>query len=258
MAGSDGDSYNSTMSGHSKWANIRVRKTSQDARRGKIYTRHARLVEMAARDGGDANLNARLRTALENARADSVPGSIIDRAIKKGTGALKDAARMEEILYEAFGPGGTAFLIECLTDNRNRTISNVKAILHRHDGRFAENGSVSWMFTRKGVVRAVSDKRLAASEREALELKLIEVGIENIDWREDSLEAVTGPAEWGSVRDVLKQAGCTIEEAGLQCVPTQVVSITDPTLSSRIVSLMEALEADDDVSEVHTNAELSQ
>jgi YebC/PmpR family DNA-binding regulatory protein len=244
------------MSGHSKWANIRVRKESQDARRGKIYTKHARLIEMAARDGGDPNLNAKLRSALDSARADSIPGSIIDRAIKKGTGALKDATRMEEILYEAYGPGGTAFLIECLTDNRNRTIANIKAILHRHDGRFAESGSVSWMFARKGMVVTTSEKWKIESGKETLELQLMDAGAEDIEWSDATVTVISKPAEWGSVRDALKNLGCAIEEAGLKYIPQQTVSITDPTLSKRIIALLTALEEDDDVGEVHTNAEM--
>ncbi|MEK7136806.1 MAG: YebC/PmpR family DNA-binding transcriptional regulator [Patescibacteria group bacterium] len=244
------------MSGHSKWANIRVRKESQDARRGKIYTKHARLIEMAARDGGDPNLNAKLRSALDSARADSIPSSIMDRAIKKGTGALKDAARMEEILYEAYGPGGTAFLIECLTDNRNRTIANIKAILHRHDGRFAESGSVSWMFARKGVVVATSGQGTMDNGKDVVELQLIDAGAEDIEWDDGSVTVTTKPAEWGSARNALKNLGCVIEEAGLKYVPEQTVSITDAALGKRVVALLEALEGDDDVAEVHTNAEL--
>ena len=129
------------MSGHSKWANIRVRKTAQDARRGKIYTKYARLIEIAAREGGgDISSNIRLRTLIETAKSDSVPNANIDRAIKKGTGELKGEA-MQEVTYEAYGPAGTAFIIESLTDNKNRTIANVKLILGKSGGHLAASGS---------------------------------------------------------------------------------------------------------------------
>src|SRR3989338_1170062 len=137
------------MSGHSKWANIRVKKTAQDARRGKIFTRHARLIEIAARlGGGDSGTNTALRTAIENAKQDSVPNVNIERAMKKGTGENKGEA-MGEIIYAAMGPGGTAYLIECLTDNRNRTLSNVKLLIGKNGGSFADSASVLWMFARK-------------------------------------------------------------------------------------------------------------
>ena len=140
------------MSGHSKCANIRVKKTAQDAKRGKIFTRHARLIEMAASvGGGDPRSNASLRVAIDNAKEDSVPNDNIERAIKKGTGALKGEA-MQEVLYAAYLPGGVACLIECLTDNRNRTTANVKNTVSKHGGNFAETASVQWMFQRKGLV----------------------------------------------------------------------------------------------------------
>ena len=141
------------MSGHSKWANIRVKKTAQDARRGKVFTRHARLIEIAARSGGgDPEMNATLRTAIDNAKIDSVPNANIERAIKKGTGELKGEGQMEELTYEAYGPGGAAFIIECLTDNRARTIANVRSIITRQGGRMAEANAVMWMFERRGLV----------------------------------------------------------------------------------------------------------
>ena len=241
------------MSGHSKWANIRVKKTAIDARRGKIFTRHARLIEIAAREnGGDPTTNARLRTAVENARADSVPNTNIERAVKKGTGELKGEA-MQEVMYEAFGPGGVAYLIECLTDNRNRTIANVKAALHRHDGRFVENGAVSWMFEQRGVI--VID--MHGKSVEELELLAIEAGADDIRVHDGTMEIVTAKTKWGSVRDALKRAGCMIQEAELRFIPTQIVEVNDAAMAKRIVACIEALETDDDVSAVHTNAEIA-
>lgn len=240
------------MSGHSKWHNIKVRKMAVDAKRGKIYTKHARLIEIAVREGGlkDPATNPRLRTALENARSDSVPNTIIERAMKKGAGEGKEGARMEELLYEAFGPAGTAYLIEVLTDNRNRTLSNVKNILHNHGGRMAEHGAVSWMFEKKGVVIA----HITGKPIEEIELLAIDAGAEDLEVDGELLHATSAGTTWGKVRDALKLAGCAIEEAGLKFVPTNVVEVSDTVTSERIATLLESLEEDEDVCEVHSNA----
>lgn len=140
------------MSGHSKWANIRVKKTAQDARRGKIFTKHAKLIEIAARSGGgDPNTNSLLRTAIDNARAENVPNTNIERAIKKGIGAL-GGSQMEEVLYACYLPGNVACLIECLTDNRNRTIGSLRATIEKNGGKWADVGSVLFLFERKAIV----------------------------------------------------------------------------------------------------------
>lgn len=253
------------MSGHSKWANIRIRKTAQDARRGKIYMKHARLIEIAAREGGSGhpNTNARLRQAIENARADNVPNANIERAVKKGGGALKDGAQTVEMLYEAFGPGGTAFIIEGFTDNRNRSLANLKATLNRNDARLAETGAVSWMFERKGVavatpLRPPGSAGQAGEGRETLELQLIDAGAENIEWADATVTVTAKGDAWTRIRDALKTAGCDVQEAGLKYVPLQTVEVTEPTLAQRIVDLMKAIEDDPDISEVHTNAEISE
>ncbi len=242
------------MSGHSKWANIRVRKGAQDARRGKVYTKYARLIEIAAREGGgDPTANVRLRGLIDAAKAESVPNANIERAIKKGTGALKGAAVMEEMTYEAHGPEGSALIIECLSDNRNRALSNVKATLGKNGGRFSESGSVMWMFERKGVV---SGRRSVASAKslEDLELELIDVGAEDFAADNDDIRVVTAMADWPKVRDYLKQNGYEIQSAGLQYVPKQTAPL-DEVAMGKLHALIDALEEDEDVSEVHTNAE---
>ncbi len=250
------------MSGHSKWANIRVRKTAQDARRGKIYTKYARLIEIAAREGGgDISSNIRLRTLIETAKTDSVPNANIERAIKKGTGELKGEA-MQEVTYEAYGPSGSAFIIESLTDNKNRTIANVKMVLGKSGGHLAASGSVLWMFERRGVVVAGGgDQGLGAvigdtAALEALELELIDYGAEDFSATDQHLQVVTDSAKWSGVRDFLKSKGLTIESAGLQFVPKQTAPI-DGTTMLKVEALVEALEEDEDVSEVHTNAVMS-
>lgn len=236
------------MSGHSKWHNIRVKKTASDAKRGKIYTRHARLIEIAARAGGDPSSNTALRTAIDNAKMENVPNENIDRAIKKGTGELK-GEQMAEVVYEAYGPGGSAFIIECLTDNKNRTLSNVKLILTKNGGRFAESGSVAWMFERKGVVVASG---IPSEKIEEIEWELIDLGADDFSSQNDHFEVITTMSKWAAVRDVLKQKGYTIESAGLQYLPKDALTIDD-AMMERVEQLIDALEEDDDVNEVHTN-----
>src|SRR3989338_6519574 len=239
------------MSGHSKWANIRVKKTAQDAKRGKVFTRHARLIEIAARaGGGDPVSNAALRSAIDNAKIDSVPNVNIERAIKKGTGENKGEA-MGEITYAAMGPGGTAYLIECITDNKNRTLSNVKLLIGKHGGSFADSSSVLWMFARKGVVVAKGSK-----PSDELELELIDAGAEDISTSDGYVEVTTDGAHFAKVRDFLKSKGYEIDSAGLKFVPTQKVNVTDAALAQKVADFMAAIEEDDDVSEVHTNADV--
>ena len=241
------------MSGHSKWHNIRVRKTAEDARRGKVYTRHARLVEMAARGGGDPVTNSALRVAIDNARADNVPNANIERAIKKGDGELK-GEQMAEIVYAAYGPGGTAYLIECLTDNRNRTLSNVKFAISKHGGNFAESGSVQWMFERKGVVVGKKVPTSKVQDTSEMELELIDFGAEDVSDAGDVIDVTTDATNWTKVRDFLKGNGYEIVTAGLKYIPTQKMEVKDAETARKVMNFMEAIEEDDDVCEVHTNA----
>jgi len=235
------------MSGHSKWHNIRVKKMASDAKKGKVYTKFARLIEIAAREGGgDPSKNTKLRGLIDGAKAESVPNANIERAILKGTGELKGEA-MQEVIYEAYGPGGSAFIIECLTDNKNRTLGNVKLILSKNSGRLAENGSVSWMFSRKGVVVG------SGSMANELELQLIELGADDIQTNEDVIRVVSDATAWAKIRDTLKHAGWTIESSGLGFIASQSAPVDAGTMRD-IERLVTALEEDDDVSVVHTNA----
>ena len=261
------------MSGHSKWANIRVRKTAQDKVRGKIYTRHAKLIEIAAQKGGDPVTNSSLRVAIDNAKAENVPNASIDRAIKKGTGELK-GEQMAEIVYAAYlpavalpvrqaglagagGPGSIACLIECLTDNKNRTLSNVRMIINKNGGNFAESSSVLWMFERKGVVTArTSDSGQRTSEE--LELQLIDQGAEDIDVTGDTMSVTTDPTNWTKVRDFLKQNGFEVVESGQKYLPKQKAEISDVATAQKLMNFVSAIEEDEDVSEVHTNAEIGE
>lgn len=243
------------MSGHSKWANIRVKKTAQDARRGKVFTRHAKMIEIAAQRGGDPATNAGLRTAIDNAKADSVPNMNIERAIKKGTGDLK-GERMEEVLYAAMGPGNVACVIECLTDNKNRTIANVKMAISKNGGSFVESSSVLWQFKRAGLVSGQMADDRGQINKESLELQLIDAGAEDIDWDEKTITVTTDAASWTQVRDILQSHGCEILSAGLKYVPTQKMDVQDSETAAKLMTFIDAVEEDDDVSEVHTNAKI--
>lgn len=245
------------MSGHSKWHNIRVRKTAQDAVRGKIYTRHARLIEMAARSGGDPDTNPGLRTAIESAKADRVPNANIERAVKKGTGELK-GDQIEEVMYAAYGPGGAACLIECLTDNKNRTLSNVKMIIHKQGATWAESASVLWMFERKGVVSARRTETAKIQSIEEIELELIDFGAEEIEEHDATITVTTDLHNWTRVRDFFRDNGYEVSSSGLKYVPTQKADIADVETAHKLLHFVSALEEDDDVSEVHTNAEISE
>ena len=246
--------YDCRMSGHSKWHNIRVKKMATDAKRGKTYTKYARLIEIAAREGGgDPTSNIRLRTLIDSAKAESVPNANIERAIKKGTGELKGDA-MQEVIYEGYGPGGVAFIIECLTDNKNRTLSNVRLILSKHGGRFAESGSVMWMFERKGVVLGKNAQCITNNKKlENVELQLIDLGAEDFECSGDHVRVLSDGHAWTNIRDFLKEQGCEIASAGLQYLAKQTVPV-DPLTLEKVHAISDALEDDDDVSEVHTNA----
>jgi YebC/PmpR family DNA-binding regulatory protein len=243
------------MSGHSKWHNIRVKKMATDARRGKTYTKYARLIEIAAREGGgDLSSNVRLRTLVDAAKSESVPNANIDRAIKKGTGALKGDA-MQEVVYEAYGPGGSAFIIECLTDNKNRTLSNVKVILSKNGGRLAENGSVMWMFECKGVVSG-EWKVESGKCTDEIELQLIELGADDIQRDAEHIRVISDAHRWSGIRDFLKAKNVEIVSAELQYIAKQSTPVDQATMQ-KVADLSDALEEDEDVSEVHSNVKFT-
>lgn len=238
------------MSGHSKWANIRVRKGAQDKKRGKIYTRHSKLIQIAAQRGGDPATNSALRAAIENAKMESVPNANIERAIKKGSGELK-GDQMEEVLYAGMAHGGVALLIECHTDNKNRTLSNVQTAINKHGGKWAETGSVLFLFDRRGVVEATGQLS------DEVELAVIDAGAEDIQRDGEHLLVTTQANHWSTVRDALKQAGLTVETAGLKYVPKQTIVVSDVPSAESLLKIIDALEDDEDVSEVHTNAQIT-
>ena len=236
------------MAGHSKWASIKHKKAVVDARRGKEFTKLARAITVAARDGGgDPEHNATLAQAVQKAKDASMPKDNIERAIAKGTGEGADAAAIEAVVYEGYGPGGVALLIEALTDNRNRTGSEVRHILSSHAGNLGEPGSVAYLFEKRGLV-VVDAGRYSEDDL----VVAIDAGAEDISVDEDVFEIVTAPGDLAAVRAALEEAGIEIEASELAQQPTSRVPL-DEEQATKLVRLIGALEENDDVDAVHAN-----
>jgi YebC/PmpR family DNA-binding regulatory protein len=241
------------VSGHSKWASIKHKKKATDAKRGKEFSKIARMLIVAAREGGpDPSANLALQNAIEKARAISMPKDNIERAIAKGSGTGADAEQYETVTYEGYGPGGIAVFVEALTDNRNRTAAEVRHIFSKNDGNLGESGSVAWLFERKGVVLVAGD----GADEDELTLAAAEGGAEDVRPEGSSYEVVSAPEELARVRDTLADAGYTIESAELALLPKTTVDVEDETLARKIVRLMDALEDNDDVQDVFANFDI--
>ncbi len=240
------------MSRHSKWAKIKRGKAVTDAKRGKIFTRHSKLIEVAARNGGDADMNPILRAAIDNARADNLPMENIERAIKKGTGEAKQGAQIEEVMYEGFGPGGAAIYMEALTDNRNRTISNLKTVMNKKGGTMGAAGSVGYLFSRKGLIIVSSGERSA----DDIELTAIDAGADDVKETDDGVEVYTLPQELMKIKDQLKEAGFEVKSASLVYIPQTEVQINDAETAAKLMDLIDSLEEDDDITSVYSNANI--
>jgi YebC/PmpR family DNA-binding regulatory protein len=241
------------MSGHSKWSTIKHKKAATDARRGKMFTKILREIMAAAKlGGGDPKGNPRLRTALQEARSNSVPNDNIERAVKKGTGELEGEA-YEELLYEGYGPGGVAVLIEAMTDNRNRTAQEVRFIFGKHGGNLGESGSVGWMFERRGyfVIDAA-----ALNEEAAMELAL-ELGAEDVTVGEEAHEIFTSVEDFATIAEELEQRKVAVLTKQVAMIPTTPVEIPAGK-SNQVMRLVEALEDHDDVQNVWANFEISE
>ncbi len=236
------------MSGHSKWASIKHKKAIVDQRRGQHFTKLARAVTVAAREGGgDVNGNPALALAIQKARDASMPKDNIERAIAKGTGEGVDADALENVLYEGYGPGGVALLIEAVTDNRNRTGADVRHALSKHGGNLGEPGSVSYLFDKRGVI-VVDASRYDEDDLMAA----IDAGAQDIAPDEDVYEIVSEPSDLGAVREALQTAGVEIESADVTQRPTVRVPV-DEADATRLMKLIDALEEFDDVGAVHAN-----
>ncbi|HMS61395.1 MAG TPA: YebC/PmpR family DNA-binding transcriptional regulator [Solirubrobacteraceae bacterium] len=236
------------MAGHSKWAGIKHKKAIVDARRGKLFTKLARHITVAAKEGGgDIEGNPSLALAVQKAKDASMPKDNIERAIQRGTGAGADAESYEAVLYEGYGPGGVAVLVEALTDNRNRTGSDVRHAFSKHGGNLGEPGSVAYLFDKKGVI--VVD---AAAYGEDDLMVAIDAGAEDIAADEDVLEVVTEPADFAAVRAALEAAGIAFDSAEVTFRPSTRIEIDEPTVA-KLMRLIDTLEDNDDVGDVHAN-----
>src|SRR5690625_1190798 len=238
------------MAGHSKWHNIQRRKGAQDAKRGKIFMRHAKFIYTAAKEGGgDPDMNPALRTAIEKAKADNMPNDNIERAIKKATGTL-DGASFEEITYEGYGPSGIAVIVHVLTDNRNRTAAEVRHAFSKFGGNLGESGCVSFMFDRKGYI-VIVDKENTIDEDE-LTLEAIDAGADDIEIEDKVYEIYTSPDDFEHVRTQIEEHGYDIEEAEITLIP-QNYSELENEEEEKVIQLIDMLEESEDVQDVHHN-----
>jgi YebC/PmpR family DNA-binding regulatory protein len=240
------------MSGHSKWHSIKHKKGALDAKRGKLFTKFIKELTVAARTGGgDPEGNARLRKAIADAKAGNMPNDTIDRAIRRGTGE-EDGVNYEEITYEGYGPGGVALMIESMTDNRNRTVAEIRHIFSKNGGNLGETGSVGWMFERKGYI--VVDKS-TRSEEELFDLA-IEAGADDLRDDEDTFEIITSPDAFDGVLTAIKGAGIEPQVAEVEFVPQNYVRLEGAD-ARQMLKLIEALEDHDDVQKVSANFDIS-
>jgi YebC/PmpR family DNA-binding regulatory protein len=239
------------MSGHSKWSSIKHKKGAADAKRGAMFTKLARAIQIAAREGADPKGNAALALAVQKAKDASMPKDNIERAIAKGAGLDKDAAQIEEVLYEGYAPAGVALLIHCYTDNRNRTGADVRSILSKSGGSLGEPGSVAYNFEKKGSI-VVS----AASASEDDLMVAIDAGAEDIVEDGDLFEVVTEPGDFVAVREAIEAAGIVVENADVQQRPKNRVQVEDAD-AAKVFRVIEALEDNDDVNEVAANFDVS-
>lgn len=239
------------MSGHSKWSTIKRQKGANDAKRGAIFTKLGNQIAIAARGGADPAMNSALAMAVEKAKSANMPLANIERSIQRA--ADKSSAQLEEVMYEGYGPGGVAVLVECATDNKNRTLPEVRLAFTKNGGNMAEQGSVAFQFARKGVIH------LKGISEEA-ELAAIEAGAEDVAEEKESEETViyTAPNDLARVRDQLKEAGQEVTEAELTYAPNNTLEIGDKETARKIINLMNALDDLDDVTGTHTNFDIAE
>jgi YebC/PmpR family DNA-binding regulatory protein len=240
------------VAGHSKWAQIKHKKATVDARRGQLFTKLARAITVAARDGGggDPEGNAALANAIDKAKSYRMPKDNIERAIARGTGEGADAAAIESVTYEGYGPGGVAILVECLTDNRNRAAAEIRHLFSRADASLGEPGSVSWMFEKRGVVLVDADRY---SEDDLI--VAIDAGAEDVVTEGDSLRIVCDPADLRAVGESLERAGVEVQSTQQSMIPKTTVEL-GPDDARKLLRLLDALDDHDDVDQVHANFDI--
>lgn len=240
------------MSGHSKWANIKYKKEAADKKRGQLFSKLARQISIAAREGGgDPEKNPTLRMIIDRARSFNMPKENIERAIKRGTGEL-EGVKYEKATYEALGPGKVAMIIEVVTDNKNRTLSEIKQVLNRNHGKLAQEGSVRWLFERKGVITINAEEQKTPLSKEDLELKVIEADAENFRWFNNYLEVYTKPEDLEKVKNNLVSQGVVIEDMSLDWVAKEMVEVSEED-KKKCEKLFEALNELDSVQEIYSN-----
>jgi YebC/PmpR family DNA-binding regulatory protein len=241
------------MSGHSKWAKIKRKKAGADAARGRIFTKLIREITIAARHGGgDPNANPRLRTAIDEAKAANMPNENIERAIKRGTGQLNDGQTLEEVLYEGYGPNGVAILIEAVTDNRNRTTSEIKHILSRHNGSLGSQGSVSWQFQTQGIITIDAKKY---DEDTVISLAL-DGGAIDVKTEDQNYQVITPPENFNKVKEIFKNNKIEMTSSELTKIPQNTVPLNEKD-AEKVLKLFEALDELDDVQHVYGNFDIS-
>jgi YebC/PmpR family DNA-binding regulatory protein len=241
------------MSGHSKWSQIKHKKAITDAKKGRLFSKLSNLISVVARQkGGDPATNPQLRLIMEKARSFNMPNENIERAIKKGTGEL-EGVRMEELTIEAYGPGGTALIIEALTDNKNRTVSEIKYLLGQHSGKMAEAGSVLWLFERKGAI--VINSSSTDIGKEDLELLVIDCGAQDLRWQtQELLEIYTKIEDLEKVKKALEAKNIKLESVSLDWIPKNEVAIQDSKTKESLQKLLEALDEHQDIQEIYSNS----
>ena len=240
------------MSGHSKWSTIKHKKGKEDAKRGKVFTKLARYIMVAAKEGGgDPDYNPSLKAAIDKAKAENMPNDNIERAVKKGTGEA-GADIFEEISYEGYGPSGTAVIVNCLTDNRNRTASDVRQAFDKYGGNLGQSGSVSFMFDRKGFLAI---ERTEEIDEDDLIMLAIEAGAEDFISGDDGFEIITEPEDFNNVKDELLKEGYNFAAAEITYIPQTMVSLTDELDINNMEKMIDMLEDNDDVQEVYHNWE---
>jgi len=241
------------MSGHSKWSTIKRKKGAIDSKRGKIFTKLIKEITLAARlGGGDIEGNSRLRSAVMAAKEENMPKDNIDRAIKKGTGELGGGAAYEEVTYEGYGPAGVAVIVEVMTDNKNRTVAEIRHIFSKHGGNLGENGCVAWMFDKKGSI--VFDKK-AVSEDDLMESAL-EAGADDVRDQETEWEVITDPLAFEAVKRAIDQKGWKYLEARVGMIPQNTIKL-EAGKAEQMLKLMEKLEDNDDVQNLYANFDIS-
>ncbi len=241
------------MSGHSKWSSIKHKKGAADAKRGQLFSKLARAIIVAAREGGpDPDGNLALQNAIEKAREASMPKDNIERAIARGSGAGADTEAYEHVTYEGYGPAGVAVLVEALTDNRNRTASDVRHIFSKSDGNLGTSGAVAWLFERKGVILVEAD----TVDEDELTLTAADAGAEDVVLDGSTFQVTTAPEDLAAVRSALDAAGIPHESAELTMVPKTAVRVEDEAAAKKLLRLMDALEDNDDVQGVYANFDI--